>query len=283
MVVFVLSFTVINIALWVILLIRFKKLFSTDSIIEKTRSQMNQMVSDIDKTTDRNMFLVRESEKRIKDELAEADKKMELFKEATDRLRDMIAEADKINKISNKSKSLYQDFNKTSFGAENGSFAKGASAKIANANAANIEKKAASSYSREKNRKLEAQIDPDASYELSSQGDLFSSDESSIIKNETTVTQDGAAYREVPLIITKVYDETASQSQTQSQTQNPTQNPTQNQTYVQSQTHFQNQSSSRHSLSEQVKQLFEQGYKAEEIAAQLSCSVTEAQFIIDMI
>ena len=279
MVVFVLSFTVINIALWVILLIRFKKLFSTDSIIEKTRSQMNQMVSDIDKTTDRNMFLVRESEKRIKDELAEADKKMELFKEATDRLRDMIAEADKINKISNKSKSLYQDFNKTSFGAENGSFAKVASAKIANANAANIEKKAASSYSREKNRKLEAQIDPDASYELSSQGDLFSSDESSIIKNETTVTQDGAAYREVPLIITKVYDETLPQNQTQNQTQNQEQKLNR----FQNKADFQNQSSSRHSLSEQVKQLFEQGYKAEEIAAQLSCSVTEAQFIIDMI
>lgn len=235
---------------------------------------MNQMVSDIDKTTDRNMFLVRESEKRIKEELAQADKKMELFKEATDRLRDMIAEADKINKISNNSKSLYQEINKNSFGT-----AGGASAKIASANLGIGHKKAVSSYSREKNRKLEAQIDPDASYELNSQGDLFSSSEQSIIKNETTVTQDGAAYREVPLIITKVYDETLPQNQTQNQTQNQEQKLNR----FQNQADFQNQSSSRHSLSEQVKQLFEQGYKAEEIAAQLSCSITEAQFIIDMI
>ncbi|MCR4953490.1 MAG: hypothetical protein K6A43_05385 [Treponema sp.] len=256
MVIFVLSFTVINIALWVILLIRFKKLFSTDSIVEKTRAQMNQMVADIDNTTDRDMFLVKESEKRIKQELAEADKKMELFKEATDRLRDMIAEADRINKISNKSKSLYQDFSKTSFGGANT-----ASANITTAKVGNVEKKAATSYTREKNRKFEAQIDPEASFELNPQDDLFSSVEEQhpIIKNETTVTQDGAAYREVPLIITKVYDETAPQNQVQ------------------------NQVPSHKSLSEQVKQLFEQGYKAEEIAAQLSCSVTEAQFIIDMI
>ena len=270
MVIFVLSFTVINIALWVILLIRFKKLFSTDSIVEKTRAQMNQMVADIDNTTDRDMFLVKESEKRIKQELAEADKKMELFKEATDRLRDMIAEADRINKISNKSKSLYQDFSKTSFGGANT-----ASANLTTAKVGNVEKKAATSYTREKNRKFEAQIDPEASYELNPQNDLFSSveEQHSIIKNETTVTQDGAAYREVPLIITKVYDETVPQNQVQNQAQNQSQN----------QTHFQNQAPSHKSLSEQVKQLFEQGYKAEEIAAQLSCSVTEAQFIIDMI
>ncbi|MCR4734765.1 MAG: hypothetical protein K5829_07180 [Treponema sp.] len=240
MVIFVLSFTIVNISLWVILLIRFKKLFSTDSIIERTRAQMNQMVSDIDKATDRNMFLVKESEKRLKEELAEADKKMELFREATDRLRDMIAEADRINKISNKSQSLYQDFNKTSFAAGLNS------------------KKAVSSYLKEKNRPISSNIDPDSSYELNSQGELFSSSqESSILKNETNVTQDGAAFREVPLIITKVLDETSSEPE--------------------------NNSLSSKSLSEQVKILFEQGYKAEEIAAQLSCSITEVQFIIDMI
>ena len=240
MIIFVLSFTVVNITLWIIMLIRFKKLFSTDSIIEKTRNQMNQMVTDIDKATDRDIYIVRESEKRLKEELAEADRKMELFREATDRLRDMIAEADRINKLSNKSKSLYQDFSKTTYGATS------------------AEKKAVSSYIHEKQRNLSEQIDPDSSYELKSQGDLFASQEKSILKNEVNVTQDGAAYREVPLIITKVYDDS-------------------------NQVAPLNKKESANSLSEQVRVLFDQGCTAEEIAAQLSCSITEVQFIIDMI
>ena len=242
MIIFVLSFTVINIALWIIMLVRFKKLFSTDLIIEKTRTQMNQMIVDIDKTTDRDMFLVRESEKRLREELAEADKKMELFKEATERLRDMIAEADRINKAS-ASKRVY-DFSSQTYGSSS------------------IEKKAAASYLKEQklgssfSKRPELNIDPDSSFELNSQNELFPvQNENPIIKDEIKVTQDGAAYKEVPLIITKVYDEQQNQSDSEMNL----------------------------SLNEQVKKLYEQGYKAEEIALQLSCSITEVQFIIDML
>ena len=48
---------IINIVLWIILLIRFKKLFSTDKIIKTTTEKMNKLVMEIDNATERNIFL----------------------------------------------------------------------------------------------------------------------------------------------------------------------------------------------------------------------------------
>ena len=110
--VFVISVCAVNLILWIIFLIRFKKIFSTDSIIEKTREQMNKFISDIDSATDRDVYLSGEASKRIQKLLDEEDKKLEMFNEASSRLRDMIAEADRINKLSNKNSTIFGDFNK---------------------------------------------------------------------------------------------------------------------------------------------------------------------------
>lgn len=106
--VFLLSMTILNLILWVIFIIRFKKLFSTDSIIEKTKNQMNKIIKDIDAATERDVFLSKEAAARIQNVISDAEQKMEIFNQASQRLRDMIAEADKINKNSNK-KSIYKD------------------------------------------------------------------------------------------------------------------------------------------------------------------------------
>lgn len=106
--VFLLSMTILNLILWVIFIIRFKKLFSTDSIIEKTKNQMNKIIKDIDAATERDVFLSKEATARIQNVISDAEQKMEIFNQASQRLRDMIAEADKINKNSNK-KSIYKD------------------------------------------------------------------------------------------------------------------------------------------------------------------------------
>lgn len=100
--------TILNLILWVIFIIRFKKLFSTDSIIEKTKNQMNKIIKDIDAATERDVFLSKEAAARIQNVISDAEQKMEIFNQASQRLRDMIAEADKINKNSNK-KSFYKD------------------------------------------------------------------------------------------------------------------------------------------------------------------------------
>ncbi len=218
---FVISVLFVNLILWAIMLIRFKRLFSTDKIIEKTEQKLNHLIKEIDIAADRDTYLAKETSKRIKKEIEEAERKMELFQEATNRLRDMIAEADKINK--------------------------------------------GQKYT------IKPAVDPDAAYEITmnnkkpEQGNLFEQnndtysnlrDKKSIQKNETIVTPDGAAMQEVPLIITKVFDEHPDKMTDAEKKKN---------------------------LSMNVRRLFSEGLSADEISKKLNCSITEVQFIIDLL
>ena len=80
-------------------------------------------------------------------------------------------------------------------------------------------------------------------------------------RDETVLTVNGAAYKEVPLIVTKVYDEKPAQYKPQF-----TAPKTQSQT-----------------LKDKVEKLFRQGMQIEDIAMELSCPSSEVQFIIDML
>ena len=225
--------SLVSLLLMIIILVRFKKLFSTDSIIDKTKSQMNRVIMDVNNNANRDLELINESSSRLRALLNEADKKMENFKEATQLLRNSIAEAEKAGQ--KPKKSVY--------------------------------------------------IDPDASYTVTKtvnrnapaqQGSLFDDAEESvskespkaqksILKDETVVTLDGAAYKEVPLIITKVYDEKMNIVKTQQEAKT-----------IQSQTSDRN-------LKDKVEKLFRQGMQIDDIAAELSCPASEVQFIIDML
>lgn len=225
--------SLVSLLLMIIILVRFKKLFSTDSIIDKTKSQMNRVIMDVNNNANRDLELINESSRRLRALLNEADKKMENFKEATQLLRNSIAEAEKTSQ--KPKKSVY--------------------------------------------------IDPDASYTVTNtvnrnapaqQGSLFDDAEESapketpkaqksILKDETVVTPDGAAYKEVPLIITKVYDEKMNIVKTQQEAKT-----------IQSQTSDRN-------LKDKVEKLFRQGMQIDDIAAELSCPASEVQFIIDML
>ncbi len=228
MTVFIIVLTLINIGLWLVFLLRFKRLFSTDKIIEKTKARINEIEKQINTVTDRNLYIAKETTKNIETMLNDVDRKMELFREATQRLRSMIREADKINRLSNQSLSLHQDFSK-----------------IAKVNSA----------------KKTEQIDKDAVYSANVQGDLFTSNENtSILKDETKITPDGTAYKEVPLIHTNVLDDIPIFNNEES--------------YVES----------KRKISEKkVKEKYLEGLTVEQIATELKCSVVEVQFIIDML
>ena len=216
-----LFFSLVSLILMVVILVRFKNLFSTDSIIEKTKAQMNRVIMDMNNNANRDMELINESSKRLRALLSEGDKKMENFREATQLLRDVIAEAEKTGGGHNQ---------KVTF-AEN-------------------EKLSEIKPVGQKTKK-NPYIDPDASYSI--QGSLFDDPvEKSIIKDETVVRPDGAAYKEVPLISAKVYDDKPG-------------------------------SSTSSSLAEKVEKLFRQGMQIDDIAVELSCSTSEVQFIIDML
>ncbi len=209
---FVISVLTLNIILWIVLLIRFKKLFSTDDILNQTQKKVEQMIREIDYAADRDTYLAKETTKRIQSILDDAERKMELFKEATQRLRDMIAEADRINK----------------------------------------------------GKKVIKAVDPDAAYEIKE--DLFENQQQSLFDNKTENKKQEkkpatyskpktSGYQEVPLIITKVYDDKPNTVSTDT-------------------------SANRQ---ERVRKLFNEGASVEEIAKKLNCSITEIQFIIDLL
>jgi hypothetical protein len=231
--------SLVSLILMIVILIRFKKLFSTDAIIEKTKAQMNRVIKDVNGNANRDLELINESSRRLRALLNEADKKMESFREASQLLRNLIAEAEK-KSGSGAGKVVYVESVKEP-----------------------VQKK-----SEEKPKvKNNPYVDPDASYRVrtvppaaGTQQSLFDDNETddgpkSILKDETLVTPEGAAYKEVPLIITKVYDDKVTSTEPKN----------------------------NRSLKENVERLFHQGMQIDDIAAELSCSTSEVQFIIDML
>ena len=213
--------SLVSLILMIVILIRFKKLFSTDSIIDKTKAQMNRVIKDVNNNANRDIELINESSRRLRALLNEADKKMENFREAAQLLRNLLAETEKSGSKHRENKKAY--------------------------------------------------IDPDTAYSVVDkgpvqQGSLFDEPEvKSIIKDETVVTMDGAAYKEVPLINTKTYEEKPAVSHN-----------------TQYKPQFKAPSSDK-SLKEKVEKLFNQGMQIEDIASELSCPSSEVQFIIDML
>ena len=238
--------SLVSLILMIVILIRFKKLFSTDAIIDKTKSQMNRVIMDVNNNANRDIELINESSRRLRALLNEADKKMENFQEAMQLLRNTITEAEKTSHSNGRSYSGLQE-----------------SQRFADIKPVGQKSKKTTS------------IDPDASFEItkkapSHQGSLFDDPEpATILKDETLVTQDGAAYKEVPLIVTKVYDE-----EPPAEKQYPPKNlpffapppPVSNRT-----------------LKDKVEKLFNQGMQVDDIAEELSCPASEVQFIIDML
>lgn len=70
----------VNIILWIVLALRFKKIFSTDEIIEKTRDQLNKMLGDVNRNAERNITLIDEKIKQLKAVSAEADRRLSVVK-----------------------------------------------------------------------------------------------------------------------------------------------------------------------------------------------------------
>lgn len=178
-----------NISLWIVFIIRFKKLFNTDNIIENTKESVNKILIDLNNNTARNISLIEDRISKLKLLVAEADKKIKLLSEqelGTAALKDFR------NQIASNSKGAYPT------------------------------KYAADAYGKNKNRKTSG-INAESSVVLTKTGEnaiekqssvqntLFDESESKnfekIIdtKASITVTGTGASYAEIPVIAPKVY------------------------------------------------------------------------------
>jgi len=67
---------IFNIFMWVILLKKFKKIFSTEDIITSTRDELNRMIEDMNRNTGRDLNLADEKIKEIENVLLEAERRL---------------------------------------------------------------------------------------------------------------------------------------------------------------------------------------------------------------
>ena len=79
MVFLVVFLCIANLLLWLLFLLKFKKLFSTEDIIEKTKNELNKLVRDINNNTDRNVTIYNECSRNLKNLISETERKIELL------------------------------------------------------------------------------------------------------------------------------------------------------------------------------------------------------------
>lgn len=65
---------IFNIVMWFIFISKFKKLFSTDEIIESAKEDMNHIVEDINRNTSRDITLIDDKIRELRSVIAEADR-----------------------------------------------------------------------------------------------------------------------------------------------------------------------------------------------------------------
>ena len=96
----------ISLFVLVILLILFKKLFSTEKILEKITQYMDKRLTEINSVTSRDLDLLRSSSENIHNLLNESEEVMKKYQEATNRLRKVIAQSEKsdFNLLKNENK-----------------------------------------------------------------------------------------------------------------------------------------------------------------------------------
>jgi len=231
----------------IVILFKVKNKFETGNILEKSQIYMEKMVADMNKNAMRDIDIVNQNSKQLRELILQAENTINSFNEATDRLRSMIGEAEKLNVSDNAIRQALQPERPVHY-AENKNVAP-----LKTVSQRNKESLA------NKYKTNSTPVDPNATYQVTAMPDgqpvqksLFDNTE------EIKVTNDGAAYKEVPVIHTRILDERPAS------------------------TNYIDISHSRRSLSDKVNELFAKGYPVEEIARQLSCSVTEVQTIIDL-
>ncbi|MCQ2596260.1 MAG: hypothetical protein MJ181_00300 [Treponema sp.] len=230
MVYLVAALCVFNIIMWIIFGIRFHKIFSPDGMIDKARDGMNRLLSSMQKNTMTSVNLVNETIQKLEQSKIAAERKVD---EINKRIELLSREAGMLQFQQTVNQTVQQPIRQPA---------------------------------------KQVFVDPNAVYSVKKnenkdgQGDLFDSMSSSgvtpiVPKDEVFVTSSGAAYKEVPMISTRVLDETPASDEGAQVIPKIT---------------------PKKSINEQVMELFNNGFDVSEIASKLNLSEVEVQFIIDL-
>ncbi len=74
------SLIIINLILWIVFAVKFKSFFSTEEVLEQTRTELNEMLSSINKNAERNIQLIDSKIKELKFVTAESDRRLKILK-----------------------------------------------------------------------------------------------------------------------------------------------------------------------------------------------------------
>jgi len=80
MAVLIILLCVFNLVMWLVAIVRFRKIFSTDDIISETREQLDRMLMNINQNAERNITLIDERIRRLKEAEQEADKHIAILR-----------------------------------------------------------------------------------------------------------------------------------------------------------------------------------------------------------
>ena len=208
----------IAITLSLINIFKFKSLFTTDDIVEKTKQKINQIVGDVNQNAQRDIDLINHCQRQMRTLLKESEEKMQEFQQATNLLRDMLAEIDR------------QGVNK------------------------NIQ------YTQKNNANYNNSLNnQNVNVQNNVQNDFFSN------SRDVYTTKNDVYTRPLHKPNIKSVENRNEQPDLFSQQIEPKSNKKVS------------------NLNQKVEMLYNQGYTVEQIASELSCSVTEVQLIIDMI
>lgn len=246
MVIFIAAFfCVLNLCLWCVFFLKFRKLFSTEDIIASTREQMEKMISDINHNAGRNIELIEDRIKQLKMIIADADRHVEMARREIDVQKANLSYQNKIDSVVQARKQMQSQ----------GGFAGNGRVAQQYLRNQNISAGLQSVNRYELTDEGYRQVKKSASQE---QGDLFeqaATEDSRRIVSDAgttfTVESDGSSYASVPVIGGNItYADEPIQPQ--------------------------------QSFAGLVKSLHEAGHSVEEIARELSSSTTEVQLVLDM-
>lgn len=221
--------------MWIVFLRNFKKLFTTEDIVESTKNEMENILKDFNRQTERNLSLLDNSISRIKYLNADAEKKIKVLSEME---RSQLEVADFHKKITQ--------------------------GKPSPAGGNHNAKQAVSAYEKTRNSSSKKNISIDDTVVLTREGEqltvqpmqqtLFSEKPEIPVNSDMIMDSHGASYTEIPVVTPDVYvpEQLVSLSK------------------------------APEDLNQKILRMYDQGYEPDAIATELSCSVTEVQFVLSV-
>mgnify|MGYP002623427611 CR=1 FL=1 len=239
------SLTMINLLLWLVFLVRFKKLFSADDIMTKFRDGMESLLGDAQRNTLSNINLIEEKTKELKAASAEAERKVAILRRELQSAEKSAAFQAQLNlRASSSGQSGEERPSSAPLGAAKVP-AKKAKGRGAAKTSPKASSRAAAAY---KQNRLPGE---DEAYALTG---LFqeNAEKSLFEEPQITVTKDGDAYGKVPIVKTEIV---------------ASDNPIE----------------PKKPFARRVREMADLGKSVEEIASETDHSTTEVQLVLDMI